>query len=122
MLTKVKQKKLFPLSFTFLLLILLLTSPSFTKIANANFVFGPTNPIIYFKSPVNTTYTTNNISLAVKFDTYKTGYYGAPEDESLRQFQYSIDGKELQPIEITNSSIGINPGADVFFEGLIHLR
>lgn len=105
------------------LLILVIALPflSFAQMAEANFVSPPSNPIITFKSPVNTTYNTNNISLTVEFYTYKTMYYGAPDEASMRQFEYSLDGNKPQPIEITNSNVGINPGTDVYFEGLINL-
>ena len=117
----IKQKK-FVLYLILLLTVSILTEYSFSNIATANFVFPPSDPIITFESPVNTTYNTNNISLKVEFYTYKTGYYGAPEEESLRQFQYSIDENIFEPLKITNSSIGRNPGTDVFFDGVIDLQ
>jgi hypothetical protein len=98
------------------------TSPLFTETTQGNFVFPPANPTINFQSPVNTTYSTNDISLKVEFYTFKTGYYGAPEEESLRNFMYSLDGAEFLPIEITNSSVGSNPGTDVYFDGLIDIH
>jgi len=90
-------------------------------LAKANFVFPPSNPVITMKSPTNTTYNTNKLYLVVSFETYKTGYWGAPEEEALRQFTYTLDGKQPQLIRITNSSIGINPGTFVFFEGFAYL-
>ena len=108
-----------------LILLLLFTAGAQTTItepAKANFCFPPANPVISFTSPVNTSFTTNNVSFTVKFSTYKTGYTGAPENESLRHFIYAVDEDEFQPIEITNSSIGLNPGADVNFDGLINLH
>src|SRR3990172_6435250 len=116
------QEKKVALCLILLLSLSILTGYSFANRANANFVFPPSNPVITFESPINTTYNTNNISLKVEFYTYKTGYYGAPEEESLRQFQYSIDKNDFQPIEITNSSIGKNPGTEVYFDGLINLH
>jgi hypothetical protein len=105
-----------------LLSLSILTGYTFPNRANANFVFPPSDPVITFESPINKTYSTNNISLKVEFYTYKTGYYGAPEEESLRQFQYSLDGTDFQSIKITNYSIGRNPGTDVYFDGLIELH
>ena len=116
------QEKKVALCLILLLSLSILTGYSFANRANANFVFPPSNPVITFESPINTTYNTNNISLKVEFDTYKTGYYGAPEEEALRQFQYSIDKNDFQSIEITNSSIGKNPGTEVYFDGLINLH
>ena len=105
-----------------LLMFIIVTQTAFTEPAKANFCFPPANPVISFTSPVNTSFSTNNVSFAVKFSTYKTGYTGAPENESLRHFLYAVDEDEFQPIEITNSSIGLNPGADVYFDGLINLN
>ena len=119
---KMIQEKKVALWLILLLSLSILTGYSFANRANANFVFPPSDPVITFESPINTTYNTNNISLKVEFYTYKTGYYGAPEEESLRQFQYSLDGTDFQSIKITNSSIGRNPGTEVYFDGLINLH
>jgi hypothetical protein len=115
-------KKIVLLLITALIFMLILVPPLLTKTVQGNFVFPPSNPVLSFQSPVNTTYSTNHISLNVEFYTIKTGYYGAPEEESLRNFSYSLDGAASLPIEITNSSIGSNPGTDVYFDGLINLH
>ncbi len=122
MLTKSNRKRVSPFLIAILLFMLMLTPPLFTESTRGNFVFPPAKPIIEFQSPVNTTYTTDNISLKLEVYTYKTGYYGAPEDESLRHFLYSVDNGEFQPIKIVSSSVGRNPGADVYFYGLIDLH
>jgi hypothetical protein len=90
-------------------------------LAKANFVFPPADPVINMESPANRTYSINTLPLEVTFYTYKTGYYGAPEDESLRLFTYTVDSKNPEPITITNSSVALNPGGDVFFEGSVYL-
>jgi hypothetical protein len=105
-----------------MLLFLALASTTFKETVKANFCFPPSNPAINFQSPVNTTYSTNDIYLKIEIYTYKTGYYGAPDDESLRNFSYSLDGAGFLPFEITNSSVGMNPGTDVYFYGLIELH
>jgi hypothetical protein len=104
------------------LLVLALPSVSFTQMVEANFVFPPSPPLISFKSPVNTTYSQKDVNITVEFWTYKTGYPGAPDDESLRKFLYSLDEEEFQPMEIINASIGQNPGTEVYFYGLIRLH
>lgn len=104
------------------LLVLTLSALMFISRAEANFVLPPVNPEIHFLSPVNTTYCSNNVSIKVGFETYKTHYYGGPTADFLRQFQYALDGGEFQRITITNSSIGQNPGSQVWFEGLIRLK
>ena len=58
----------------------------------------------------------------MEFFTYRTGYTGALENASLRHFLYSVDNSEFLPIEITNASIGKNPGSEVYFYGLISLH
>jgi hypothetical protein len=83
----------------------------------ANFVFPPANPVITIESPTNSTYKVTTLSLEVTFETYKTGYPGGPEYPTTRQFTYILDGKAPEPINITNFSVAINPGGDVFFEG-----
>lgn len=115
-----KHSKLFAFFFS-LMLLLAISSLSPSQLADANFLLPPAPPEVRFLSPVNTTYSSNDISLIVEFYTYKTGYYGAPEDESLREFQYSIDEASYLPITITNSSVGRNPGNDVSFQGAIRL-
>ncbi len=110
------------LAATLLLLLLVLSSLSLMPSAEANFVSPPANPEIHFLSPVNTTYSSNNISINIGFETYKTSYYAGPRLESSRQFQYALDGEEYQRIRITNASIGQNPGSQVWFEGLIQLH
>jgi hypothetical protein len=116
------QKRNYAILLIVLLSFIPLTQLTFPNTAKANFCFPPTNPVITFKSPVNTTFSTNNVTFTVEFYTYKTGYIGAPENESLRHFLYSVDDAEFQTIEITNSSIGLNPGTDVYFDGLINLH
>jgi hypothetical protein len=89
--------------------------------AKANFCFSPSNPRITMVSPTNTTYNTNNLSLQVTFDTYKTGDPGGPASDDTRLFTYSLDGKNPENITITNSSVARVPGGDVFFEGSMQL-
>lgn len=112
---------MFAVAFSFLLL-LTASALMFMPRAEANFVFPPANPEIRFLSPVNTTYSSNNISIDVGFETYKTHYQGGPTLEISRQFQYALDEGEFQLVRITNSSIGEQPGSDVWFEGFIQLH
>jgi hypothetical protein len=113
--------KVFAVVCSFLLLLALL-SLMFMPRAMANFVSAPANPEIHFLSPVNTTYSSNDVSINVGFETYRTHYSGGPTLELSRQFQYSLDGAEFQRVRITNSSIGQQPGSDVWFEGFIQLH
>jgi hypothetical protein len=114
------QKKVFAVAFSFLLLTL--STLMFMPRAEANFVSPPANPEIHFLTPVNTTYSSNNISVEVGFETYRTHYHGGPTLELSRQFQYSLDGTDYQRVRITNSSIGQQPGSNVWFEGFIQLH
>ena len=84
-------------------------------LAKANFVFPPANPSITVESPTNSTYNTTSLSLKIMVNTYKTGYWGAPEEEALRQFTYTLDGKNPEPITITGVFVAQNPGGDVNF-------
>ncbi len=115
------QSKVFAVAFSFLLL-LALSSLMFMSRVGANFVAAPANPEICFLSPVNTTYSSNNISIDVGFETYKTHYHGGPTLETSRQFQYALDEGEFQRVRITHSIIGEQPGSDVWFEGFIQLH
>ena len=91
-------------------------------LAKANFVSAPANPHIAITSPTNnTSYNVSTLSLEVTFETYKTGYHGGPESNATRLFTYALDGATPEPINITNSSVAINPGGDVFFEGSANL-
>jgi hypothetical protein len=117
------QKRIAAFTLTVMLSIIVVIPIAFTSIANANFAVQPSNPSITFNSPVNTTYTVNNVSLNVTIVTYTTSWSGSPEDESYRQLEYSVDGNEFQPIEITNATIGgRKPGIPVRFDGLISLH
>jgi hypothetical protein len=86
-------------------------------LAKANFVLGPANPVITITSPTNSTFNITTLSLEVTFETYKTGYPGGPESDKTRLFTYALDGRNPEPINITNSSVAVNPRGDVFFEG-----
>lgn len=88
-----------------------------SPLAKANFCFSPANPVITIVSPTNRTYNISTLSLEVTFETYKTGYPGGPESNETRLFTYTLDEENPEPINITNSSVAINPGGDVFFEG-----
>jgi hypothetical protein len=90
-------------------------------VTKANFVFPPANPIITITSPTNGTYNVTTLTLEVTFETYKTGYLGGPESNTTRLFTYTLDEMKPEPINITNSSVAINPGGDVFFEGSANL-
>jgi hypothetical protein len=90
-------------------------------LVKANFVFPPINPAITIESPTNGTYNNNTLSLEVTFATYKTGYPGGPDSDATRLFTYTLDGKDPENITITNASVAINPGGDVFFEGSMSL-
>jgi hypothetical protein len=115
------KRKVSALPLILALLFSAMAGSQLSHLAKANFVFPPSNPSITMKSPVNRTYSINTLPLEVTFYTYKTGYYGAPEDESLRMFTYTIDGKNPEPITITNSKVALNPGGDVFFDGSAYL-
>jgi hypothetical protein len=115
------KKGVFLLTLIVMLSIIVVTPIIFTNMASANFCFSPRNPDIIFNSSVNTTYTMNDVFLNLTIATYKTGWSGAPEDESYRLFEYSIDGNDFQPIEILNATIGHHPGNRVHFDCLISL-
>lgn len=115
------KKSVFALMLIVMFSIMLVTPIVFTNVANANFVFPPSNPDIIFNSPVNTTYTTNNVSLNVTVATYLTGWYGGPRDKSLTWLEYSIDGSKFQPLNITNSITEGNPGNTAQFNCSISL-
>jgi hypothetical protein len=84
-------------------------------LAKANFVFPPSNPYINIISPTNNTaYNASTISLEVTFETYKTGY---EYNGVSRRFTYALDGQNPESITITNSSVAVNLGGEVFFEG-----
>jgi hypothetical protein len=102
-----------------LILALLFSAVAGTQLsffAKANFVFPPSNPVITIESPANRTYSTNSLSLEVTFRTYKTGYI-----MSGRIYTYSLDEKAPERIPITNSSVAVNPGGLVFYEGAANL-
>jgi hypothetical protein len=83
--------------------------------AKANFLFPPSPPAIIITSPTNSgTYNVSTLSLEVTFETYKTAYESGGVS---RLFAYALDGQNPESITITNSSVAINPGGDVFFEG-----
>jgi hypothetical protein len=81
---------------TLLLMISIVVTPiAFTNMANANFVFSPSNPDITFTSPVNTTYNTSDVSINVTIDSSLTGYSGGPNDERYTKLEYAIDGSSV---------------------------
>jgi ABC-type Fe3+-siderophore transport system permease subunit len=110
------------LIFNLLLLFSAAAGAQLSLLAKANFVSPPANPHIMITSPINnTSYNVSNLSLEVTFETYKTGYPGGPASNTTRLFTYALDEKEPEPINITNSTVPINPGGDVFFEGSANL-
>jgi hypothetical protein len=116
------QKRISAFTLTALLSILVVTPIMFTNLANANFVFPPSDPNITFTSPVNTTYTTSDVFLNVTIDTYQTGWGGGPREESYRHLEYSVDGNEFQPLEIiTISLFQRNPGNPAIINCSINL-
>ena len=74
------------------------------------------NPDIIIESPINVTYTTNNLTRRITVETYKTGYDGGPAYNESRLFTYSLDGKTPESLTITNATVAPTPGGDVFFE------
>jgi hypothetical protein len=115
------QKRASALTLIVMLSVVVVTPIAFTNLANANFVFPPSNPHINFISPVNTTYIKNTLFLKVNITTYLTGWYGGPRNMSLTQLEYSLDNNSFQPLEITDSVTEGNPGNTAYFDCLISL-
>ena len=115
------KRTLLTVAFVSAILFLAVVGAQPTFLVKANFVFPPSNPGITIESPINRTYDTNTLSLNVTVRTYKTGYPGGPTSDATRLFTYALDGGEPENITITNASVAMNPGGDVFFEGSMRL-
>jgi len=115
------QNRIAAFTLTVMLSIIVVT-PIIANWANANFCFGPSHPDITFNSPVNTTYTTNNVFLNVTIATYLTGWSGGPRDESFTHLEYSVDDNQFQPLNITNAITKGNPGSSAHFNCSISLH
>ena len=88
-----------------------------SPLIKANIMVGVSHPMIHMLSPINGTYNTNNLFLSVNFTAFTTGLYdGGPRYENTRMFTYTLDEKGSHNITIIRQYIGINPGANVFFE------
>ena len=106
------------LALTIAMMFSLIVGAQLSPLIKANIMIGPLPANINMLSPIDGTYNTNNLSLSVNFTTFATGLYdGGPRYENTRMFTYTLDGKESHNITITRQDIGMNPGADVFFEG-----
>ncbi|MGD6811096.1 MAG: hypothetical protein ACQCN3_15490 [Candidatus Bathyarchaeia archaeon] len=116
------KKRASALTLIVTLSIIVVTPIAFTNMANANFCFPPSNPDITFNSPVNTTYATNDVFLNVTIDTYLTGWFGGPTDESYTRLEYSVDGNNFQPLTIVSSITQGNPGNPAQFNCSISLH
>ena len=107
-----------PLTLIVSLLITAIAGAQLILLAKGNIMIGIVKPAINVVTPANTTYSTNALSLRVKFITITTGLFdGGPRYENTRSFTYTLDEQEPENIPITKFNVGQNPGADVFFEG-----
>ena len=106
------------LAVTIAMMFSLIIGAQLSPLTKANIMIGPLPANINMLSPIDGTYNTNNLSLSVNFTTFATGLYdGGPRYENTRMFTYTLDEKETHNITIIRQHIGMNPGADVFFEG-----
>lgn len=106
-----------------MLSIIMVTPIAFTNMANANFVFQPSNPDITFTSPVNTTYNTSDVSINITIDSSLTGWFGGPDDERYTKLEYAIDGSSVfRPmIVVTKDFFHMNQGFSAQFNCSINL-
>ena len=106
------------LALTIAMMFSLIVGAQLSPLIKANIMIGPLPANINMLSPIDGTYNTNNLSLSVNFTTFATGLYdGGPRYENTRMFTYTLDEKETHNITIIRQHIGMNPGAEVFFEG-----
>ena len=113
------KRKALATALTLALLVSAVAGTQLNLFAKANFLFPPPNPAITITSPTNSsTYNSSTLSLKVTVTTVKTGY---ETNGVSRLFTYALDGQNPENITITNSSVSVNAGGIVFFEGSANL-